>query len=138
MSARDKYHETVRYALIKEDWKITHDPYIIGLQGVNYQIDLGAEKVIAAQKGSKKIAIEIKSFLKESVVSEYHTALGQFLNYRIGLMEIEDDRELYLAIPKLAYDRIKKLPILLKSIKIYEIKLVIYSISEKSIVEWIE
>lgn len=41
MSARDKYHNNVKEALSKEDWKITHDPYIIGLQGVNYQIDLG-------------------------------------------------------------------------------------------------
>lgn len=99
---------------------------------------MGAEKIIGAQKGNKKIAIEIKSFLKESVVSEYHTALGQFLNYRIGLMEIEDDRELYLAMPKLAYDRIKKLPILMKSIEVYEIKLIVFSITAKSIVEWIE
>jgi len=138
MSARDKYHETVKDALLKEDWEVTHDPYIIGLQGVNYQIDLGAEKIIAAQKGGKKIAIEIKSFLKERVVSEYHTALGQFLNYRVGLDEIKDDRELYLAIPKLAYDRIKKLPILMKSIEVYKIKLIVFNISEKSIVEWIE
>lgn len=97
-----------------------------------------AEKIIAAQKGSKKIAIEIKSFLKESVVSEYHTALGQFLNYRIGLEEVEKDRILYLAIPNLAYTRIKRLPILMKSIAVYEIKLVIFDITQKSIVEWID
>ena len=138
MPAKDKYHNHIREALKKEDWKITHDPYIIEVQGVNYQVDLGAEKIIAAQKGSNKIAIEVKSFLKESVVSEYHTALGQFLNYKIGLEETEKDRTLYLRIPKSAYYRIKRLPFLMKSIKIYEIKLVVFDINLKKIVAWIE
>jgi len=138
MSAKDKYHDLLKQALLNEDWKITHDPYVIGLQGVNYQIDLGAEKVIAAEKENKKIAIEVKSFLKESIVSEYHTALGQFLNYRIGLEEIEAERILYLAIPDLVYERFLKLPIILKSIKIYQIKLIIYDVKIKSLLKWID
>ncbi len=103
MPAKDKYHNHIKEALIKENWRITHDPYVIETEGVNYPVDLGAEKIIAAQKGNQIIAIEIKSFLKESAVSEYHTALGQFLNYRIGLAEVEGDRKLFLAIPKEAY-----------------------------------
>ncbi|RLC08091.1 MAG: hypothetical protein DRI57_24680 [Deltaproteobacteria bacterium] len=39
-------------------------------------IDLGAEKLIAAQKDETKIAVEIKSFSAPSVVSEFHAALG--------------------------------------------------------------
>lgn len=34
MSARDKYHEIVKGALLNEYWEVTHDPYIIGLQGL--------------------------------------------------------------------------------------------------------
>ncbi len=50
MAAKDKYHVQVRRALEKEDWTITHDPYFLKLEGVNYPVDLGAEKMIAAQK----------------------------------------------------------------------------------------
>ncbi len=138
MSARDKYHLNLKDALKKDGWEITHDPYIIETQGVNYQVDLGAEKIIAAQKGKEKIAIEIKSFLKDSTVSEFHTALGQFLNYKLGLEEVEKDRILYLAIPNLAYNRIKKLGILMKSINRYEVRLIVFNIQEKTIISWIK
>jgi hypothetical protein len=48
--ARDKYHYHVREALIKDGWTITHDPYYIISPGLNYPVDLGAEKVIGAIK----------------------------------------------------------------------------------------
>ena len=72
MAAKDKYHQYVIEALEKEDWTITHDPYVIESQNVIFQVDLGAEKVIAAQKNEFKIAVEVKSFLKDSAVSEFH------------------------------------------------------------------
>ena len=81
MPAKDIYHNHVIVSLEKDGWKVTHDPYIIETEGVNYPVDLGAEKVIAAEKGGEKIVIEIKSFIGASLVSDFHTALGQFLNY---------------------------------------------------------
>jgi hypothetical protein len=57
---------------------------------------LGAEKVIVAEKAGRKIAVEIKSFIGSSTLSEFHLALGQFLNYRYALEDIEPDRVLYL------------------------------------------
>ena len=39
------------------------------------------EQFIAAERGKEKIAVEIKSFIRESMVSEFHTAAGQFINY---------------------------------------------------------
>jgi hypothetical protein len=46
-------------------------------------IDLAAEKLIAAEREGEKIAVEVKSFLeRSSAISEFHTALGQFINYR--------------------------------------------------------
>ena len=63
--ARDKYHDHVKEALIKEGWKITHDPYKIKVGGRKAQIDLGAEKLIAAEKENELIAVEVKSFLEK-------------------------------------------------------------------------
>lgn len=45
---------------------------------------LTAERILAAEKTGKKIAVEIKSFLGASEVTEFHLALGH-LNYRSAL-----------------------------------------------------
>ena len=58
--AKDLYHFEVREALIKDGWRITNDPYIIETDDVNFEVDLGAEKMLAAEKGSEKIAVEVK------------------------------------------------------------------------------
>jgi len=59
---------------------------------------LGAEMLIAAEREGEKIAIEIKSFLGQSAINDFHGALGQFINYRYALANIEPARTLYLAI----------------------------------------
>jgi len=64
MSAKDVFHNAVKNALQKEGWLITDDPLFIRFGGINIYIDLGAEKVIAAEKDGQKIAVEIKSFLE--------------------------------------------------------------------------
>jgi hypothetical protein len=87
MPARDIFHDAVKNALVKEGWIITADPLFIQFGGVDMYVDLGAEKVIAAEKAGRKIAVEVKSFASASLLSEFHTALGQFLNYRWALAE---------------------------------------------------
>ena len=63
MSAKDKFHDAVKQGLEKDGWKITHDPLRIEFgEEDKIQIDLGAEKVLGAEKSGQKIAVEIKSF----------------------------------------------------------------------------
>ncbi len=85
MPVKDKFHEAVRTALEREGWTITADPLYLEFGGVDVFVDLAAEKVIAAEKQGRKIAVEVKSFIAPSIISEFHTALGQFINYRIIL-----------------------------------------------------
>lgn len=100
MSAKDIFHNTVRSALEKDGWTITHDPLFLKVSSkVKIKIDLGSEKLLAAEKGIHKIAVEVKSFLGLSALSEFHTAVGQFLNYRVALENMESERVLYLAVP---------------------------------------
>jgi predicted RecB family endonuclease len=61
MLARDAFHNIVKIALQKDDWGITHDPLTIRFDAVDMQIDLGAERLIAAEKDGEKIAVEVKS-----------------------------------------------------------------------------
>lgn len=91
--AKDIFHQQVKNALITDRWKITHDPFIIRMsEAIKLQIDLAAENAIAAERGSEKIAVEIKSFIADSDISSFHTALGQYLNYCQALEEQEADR----------------------------------------------
>lgn len=55
MPARDLFHEIVKIALEKENWLITHNPYHIDLGFVDFYIDLGAERLLAAMKENQKI-----------------------------------------------------------------------------------
>jgi CRISPR/Cas system-associated exonuclease Cas4 (RecB family) len=81
MAAKDLFHEAVRRGLEKDQWMITDDPLELEWEEVKVKIDLAAERLIAAERGGEKIAVEIKSFIGTSAISDFHTALGQFLNY---------------------------------------------------------
>lgn len=96
--AKNRFHDVVRIALEKEGWKITADPYEINVDDIDFEIDLAAEQLLAAELEERKIAVEVKSFISPSNVSEFHTALGQFLNYRDALEKVERACQLYLAV----------------------------------------
>ncbi|KKD38080.1 MAG: XisH family protein [Limnoraphis robusta] len=106
MPARDLYHDTVRTALIKEGWTITDDPLILKIGGRSTFVDLGAEKLIAAERDSEKIAVEIKSFLSPSLINDLESAWGQFFLYARTLQKMEPDRYLYLAVSNNTFNTI--------------------------------
>ena len=99
MSAKDLLHDCVKKALIKDGWKITDDPFRLKYKGRKLYVDLGAERILAAEKGEEKIAVEIKSFVGASEMNDLENALGQFIFYRAILAENEPDRKLFLAVP---------------------------------------
>jgi XisH protein len=137
MSAKDRYHEAVKQGLLKDQWNITADPLKLKFADKDeVRIDLGAEKLLAAERGNQKIAVEIKSFLNESALFDYHTALGQFLNYRLVLSTLEPDRTLYLAVPLSAYEEFFQRPLAQASVSTYQVKLMVYDPIQEVIVQW--
>ncbi|MGD1700214.1 element excision factor XisH family protein [Dapis sp. BLCC M229] len=137
MLAKDIFHQLVKTALENEGWTISHDPYRIDLGFVDFYIDLGAEKLIAATKDGEKIAVEIKTFLAASTIYEFHIAVGQFINYRIALEEQESERRLYLAVPLDIYKRFFKYPFIQTVISRNQIPLIIYDVENEVINQWI-
>jgi XisH protein len=137
MPARDIAHQTVKTALIKDDWQITDDPLFIRFGDSKIYIDLGAEKVITAEKNGRKIAVEVKSFLGDSPLTEFHAALGQFLNYRIILEEEEPNRVLYLGIPLEVYHSFFQTRLAQTVIQRHQLKLAIYNSEQEEICQWI-
>jgi len=136
MPERDAFHDAVENALVKDGWKITHHHLFIHFGGVDMYVDLGAEKIVAAEKDGQQIAVEVKSFIGTSIISEFHKALGQFLNYRLGLEEQEPTRTLYLAVPLDTYKEFFMLPFGQIVIKRHELKLLIYDANKEVIVQW--
>lgn len=137
MSAKDLFHNIVKKSLEKEGWVITHDPLIIKIGTIAMQIDLAGEKVIGAEKENRKIAVEIKSFIQSSAISEFHLALGQFMNYRFALLEKEPERKLYLAVPFNTYNTFLILPFCQTVLKNCQVDLIIYDPEKEVITEWI-
>jgi hypothetical protein len=134
--AKDVFHESVKTALQKEGWKITHDPYELRVGGVEMYIDLGAEQLIAAERDETKIAIEIKSFIGVSAISEFHSAHGQFLDYRFALEEEEPERQLYLAVPIKTYRTFFSLRFIQTVVQRSQLSLVVYDPEQEVIVQW--
>ncbi len=137
MPAKDIYHDTVRTALDKDGWTITHGPLIIRWGKRDLYIDLGAEKIIAAEKDNQKIAIEIKSFVGKSSIDDLEKALGQYILYYDLLTKLKSERTLYLAIHQQAFADIFEDPIGQVLLDNKRLKLLIFDEIEEVILRWI-
>jgi XisH protein len=135
--AKDIFHETVKIALQTEGWTITHDPLTLKLSKRNIFIDLGAEKIIAAEKENEKIAVEIKSFIGLSPMTDFYKALGQYQLYYLALNKRLPSTVLYLAIPQESYEMLIKDDILAEFLEELSLKYIIFNPETKQIVEWI-
>jgi len=134
--AKDLYHNLVKEILIADGWTITDDPYYIQWTP-EWEIDLGAEKIIGAEKENHKIAVEIKSFLKASFANEFHSILGQYLNYLSALRRTDKNRVLYLAVPNYVWITKFQIKGIKASIKDYQVKIIVYDMKTKKIEQWI-
>ncbi len=58
MPAKDIFHNAVKLGLEKEGWLITNDPLHLDFGGVEIYIDLGAEKLITAERAGEKLLLK--------------------------------------------------------------------------------
>jgi hypothetical protein len=137
MPAKDITHDIVKQALLTDGWLITHDPLVVRCIDIDFFIDLGAEKLLTAEKGQQHIAVEVKSFTADSPLTAFHAAVGQFFNYRLALSQDWPEYDLYLAIPKTIYESFFQRKFTQLAIKQYQIKLLIYKTLPAEIVTWI-
>jgi hypothetical protein len=138
MAAKDLYHDHVKTALEKDGWTITHDPYRLKWRARKKMlIDLAAEKVLLAEKGASKIAIEVKSFVSASEMEDLYNAVGQFILYRKALRKTEPERELYLAVRRDVYDDLFNDSNEDSLLNEEGVKLIVFEPETKEIVLWI-
>lgn len=136
--ARDIYHDTVRDALIADGWTITHDPFPLAYGDQNLYVDLGAERMLAAERRGQRIAVEVKSFLGRSAVRDLQLALGQYLIYRKLIEEQEPDRLLYLAVSRRVYESSLRHGLGQFALEEFGVKVLIFAEDERTVYRWIE
>ena len=137
MPAKDIYHDTVKRALEKDGWIITHDPFPLQIGRKRLSADLGAERLINAEKGTQKIVVEVKSFVGRSDVKDLEQALGQYILYRQVLNEMGIDRSLYLAISQPIFNSVFTIELGQVLLKNQIIKLIVFDDKSEAIVQWI-
>jgi XisH protein len=136
MPARDTYHNQVTQALIKDGWTITHDPLRLQWGRKDMYVDLGAEQLLAAEKGMQKIAVEIKSFSGLSEMDDLEKALGQYILYHDVLQRVEPDRSLYLAVNEAIFVDLFEEPVGTLLIENGRIRLLVFDPQEEVIRRW--
>lgn len=138
MSAKDLYHDSCVHALQKDGWKITHDPLTIEVGKTDLLIDLGAERIVAAEREGEKIAVEIKSFVKLSLVQDLKEAVGQFILYAGALTESPENvgRVLYLAIRDETYEAVFNEAIGQMLLRHTHLPMIVFNASREEITQW--
>ena len=103
---------------------------------INFYVDLAAEKMIVATRKSERIAVEVKSFIKQSPLTAFHEALGQYENYLIALENYSPNMILFLAIPTDVYHTFFQKPFIQLVLERKQIKLIVYNPSTATIELW--
>jgi len=136
MPAKDTIHDAVKNALIKDGWKITHDPYTIKYEEVTAYADLGAEFIFAAEKESCKIVVEVKSFINPSPLTDLKVALGQYEIYKDFLEVTEPKRQLYLSVSTETFNEIFEKNAYQFIIKRHQLPFIVVNVETEEIVKW--
>ncbi len=139
MPAKDLYHDSFVRALRKDGWNITDDPLFLTVADTDLLIDLGAERIVAAERNNERIAIEIKSFLSKSAVQDLKEAVGQFVLYEEALRRspANIDRILYLAIRLRVYTSLFVGGIGRILLESNRVRLVVFDEDSEEITQWI-
>lgn len=103
-------------------------------------IDLGAERIVAAERSGERIAVEIKSFVSLSAVQDLKEAAGQFWLYDLALQhsDTEADRGLFLAIRKTVYEEVFMEGIGKLFLGNHGLRLIVFDPIKEEITHWIK
>jgi hypothetical protein len=125
-------------ALQNDGWTITHDPLTIPYGKTEVLIDLGAERLLAAEREGRRIAVEIKSFINPSPIRDLKEAIGQFALYTDALGDFpgEADRTLYLAIRLETYNDVFLDATGQRLIQRGRVRLIVFDPTEEVILLW--
>jgi len=134
LPAKDRYHDAVIHALIKDGWKITGEQVKVIIEDRYLFIDIEATKAA----DDRIVLIEVKELENTpSPVAALAAALGQYFLYRTALADVDIQTPLYLAVPKTTHEGILSEKLGRLSIAQGKVSLVIFDPETEEIVQWI-
>jgi hypothetical protein len=137
MARKDLYHDIVKVALVKEGWVILKEHLDISVGRIGLFADLEAEAVYVAERKGEKIAVEIKTFRGQSLVTNMHEALGKYEMYEVALRFVRPELTIYLAIPSAVYHDFFQEILIQEVIKTKKVNLIVYNVEDETIEKWI-
>ncbi|MCZ8107316.1 MAG: element excision factor XisH family protein, partial [Burkholderiales bacterium] len=114
-----------------------HDPFPLQIGKKRLSADLGAERLISAEKELRKIVVDVKSFVGQSDVKDLQQALGQYVLYRQILNEMKVERVLYLAISQPTFNSVFSIELGQVLLKNQIVKLIVFDDESEVIMQWI-
>lgn len=100
-------------------------------------VDLGAEQIFAADRGTEKIAVAVKSFIGDSEIEDLRNALGQFVFYQAILEKTEPERKLFLAVRARAFDSVFTEPIGKLFLDNCQVQVIVFDEQTETILQWL-
>ena len=137
MPARDIYHNAVKLALIKDNWAIVADPYLLQCQDINLSADISDSRPIAAEREGHKIVVDIECFVGRSLMTDFYLAVGRYKLYQMLVEKTAPEYELYLAIDDITYDNFCQREGIDFLVRSSQINIFVVNIDEQEIVQWI-
>jgi hypothetical protein len=131
LPAKDRYHDSVKRALVKNGWTIDEEQ--VSFIGSERQIIVDPQ---ISKEGQGIILVEVKSF-QPSMVESFANAIGKILIYRYILDELAQDIPVWLAVPEFAYQSILTEAMGISIRRQLTIDLVVFSVEHEEIVKWI-
>ncbi len=134
MPAKDRYHDAVVRAVVKDGWTIAAQQVGVLIAGRRLRIDIRA--VNASQ--SVAILVDVKGFENTpSPVDYLAETVGKYVLYRSTLDYVGITEPLYLAVPHAAYMGILSEAIGQQVISKVGISLMVFDPRKEDIVQWI-
>ncbi len=137
MPRKDRIHEAVKNALVKDGWTITDDPFRIVYEDTDVYADLRIVKALEGTTLQRALVIEIKGFTGDSPLHNLENALGQYELYRIYLKNIAPEDKLYLAISATVYEEQFTRPAFTIIIEEKQLPLLVVDTEHEEVVRWI-
>ena len=81
--------------------------------------------------------MEIKSFINPSFITAFYEAVGKFSSYGAMLGIKEPERQLFLAVPMITYNKEFDEIVVAAVVKQLNIKIMVYNPITKSVEQWI-
>ena len=129
------------YIISCSTFDFTYLPYfapslLLAFGQKNVFVDVGAKRMLAAEKGKQKIVVEIKSFQGASDIRDLEQAIGQYVFYRSLLSRFEVERKLYLALPYSALIGILEEAIARPVLEDEQVAIIAFDAEKERIVQW--